>query len=671
MSRAAERLAVVALLGLMFGLTVAGSWNHSAIYDEPFHLGAGVARVAGNDHRLAPDNPPLEPELAALAALGRLPADKLDPRGHPAFPRIDGWDFGRRLLFEGSRADGDAALRRGRAAVAAVAALGGWLTWWTARRLLGREAGLAALLVLALDPAWLAHGGLITTDMAPSVAFLATIVAAARAFAPAPSRAAFAGRVALLGLAGGALALSKFSAPLVLPVLLVMGVVALVQGARARALGRSVAPVALATALAVPIAAGGIWCGYGLRWSAVADPAAEEPFFLTAQPHGSTDAAFARFLEPPGSRPIPGRAAVELAWRRRLLPQAFVYGFAESYASTRRRASFLAGDHFETGRLAYFPVAFASKTPVGLMALLLIGAAALLLERRRRRTAAVPVDSSSGASATTTSGDAGASARPEQQLLAFGGAAFVAIYSAASLTAPINLGHRHLLPLAPWLALLAGAAWSGASVGRVVKLLRLVALAWLALANLRAFPNYLGSFNELVGGPAGGRRLLVDSNVDWGQDLVRLAEWQQREGVRELLLSRFGTAPPAFYGVRARELPSQQPFGGVLADPWEPGVYAIAATQFESVYFVAGRRESWDDDAQRAYLRAMESDPRRLGPRDRRVLAELAFGRLLVELHERRREPDAIVGTSTLIFRIGEAEMAEMRRASLKPPGAR
>ncbi len=671
MGRWSERLVVGLLLALMFGLTVAGSWNHSATYDEPAHLGAGVARVALNDHRFVPEHPPLAQDLAALAALPRIPPDKLDLRAHPDYPRVDPYAYGRRLLFEGTRADGDAALRRARAAIALLAALGGLLTWWTARTLFGRGAGLGALAVLALDPGWLAHGGLVTTDAAAASAFLATVVAAAFAFAPATTlasarartRCAAIARSIAFALAAAALALSKLSAPLVLPVVGVLALAAIVQGARGGRAQASATRVAASLALAGAVTFAAIWAAYGFRASAVADPDREEPFFMTAVQLGGTEKAFEEMVAPAGEKPSLAAATLRTLWRHRVLPQAYVFGLAEARWTLRGRASFLCGELYDGGRVAYFPVAFATKTPLGLLLLLALGAAARWRAWRARRAGTI-------APAPPAAPAPSGAPAPARTLLWIGGASFAVLYAAVSLGSFVNLGHRHLLPLLPWCAVAAGAAWSVPTSGRIAQTLRWAALAWLALENGCAVPNYLGYFHELVGGASGGRRLLVDSNVDWGQDLARLAAWQERAGVGEIELSRFGSAPPASYGVRARELPSRQPFGGLPADPWTPGVYAIAATQFESLTLRAGRRSNWDARAQQGYAQLLGRDFAQLSPREQSLLREMSFGRLLLELHDRKRAPDETVGTSILIFRLDDEEITDLKRASLKPLSA-
>jgi hypothetical protein len=69
-----------------------------------------------------------------------------------------------------------------------------------------------------------------------------------------------------------------------------------------------------------------------------------------------------------------------------------------------------------------------------------------------------------------------------------------------------------------------------------------------------AYPSYLGYFNAAVGGPSEGHRYLLDSNLDWGQDLIRLAEYARTHEVQPLCLAYFGTASPDYYAIPSQPL---------------------------------------------------------------------------------------------------------------------
>ena len=194
------------------------------------------------------------------------------------------------------------------------------------------------------------------------------------------------------------------------------------------------------------------------------------------------------------------------------------------------RPSYLFGEVRETGWWYYYLVALAVKVP---LAFWLIVAARAALARR------IP---SAG----------------RDWVLPACAVAFLAI---ASLGSTRNLGIRYLLPIAPlaivWISGLAeGNAWA--------RRLAWVGLAAQALAVASIHPYELSYFNALAGGPIGGRRILSDSNLDWGQGLKPLAELQREQPeFRDLTLFYFGDTEPRDYGVagpllhgRARRIPT-------------------------------------------------------------------------------------------------------------------
>jgi len=72
----------------------------------------------------------------------------------------------------------------------------------------------------------------------------------------------------------------------------------------------------------------------------------------------------------------------------------------------------------------------------------------------------------------------------------------------------------------------------------------------LALNSFRTHPWELTYFNEFVGGPESGRRILADSNLDWGQGLLQFREMQcKRAEFNSMTLFYFGDVAPAVYGI--------------------------------------------------------------------------------------------------------------------------
>lgn len=72
-------------------------------------------------------------------------------------------------------------------------------------------------------------------------------------------------------------------------------------------------------------------------------------------------------------------------------------------------------------------------------------------------------------------------------------------------------------------------------------------LGWYVADVVRVHPHYLTYFNQLAGGPAGGHQYAVDSNLDWGQDLKRLAMWVEENKVNKIHLDYFGWADQGYY----------------------------------------------------------------------------------------------------------------------------
>jgi 4-amino-4-deoxy-L-arabinose transferase-like glycosyltransferase len=210
-----------------------------------------------------------------------------------------------------------------------------------------------------------------------------------------------------------------------------------------------------------------------------------------------------------------------------------------------------------TGWWYYFPVAIVYKTPLPLLLLAAGGVVAGVRGGVTRRQVAL-------------------------------WAAPLAFLSLA-LTGVLTIGYRHLLPALPFLCLLAGnnehwfAARAGRN-GRIAQGLVSVAALWLLVSTLWFFPNHDGYFNELAGRWTNWSNLLVDSNLDWGQDLPALRDELAARNIERVNLAYFGKAAPEAYGVNYAPLPGylrfmngREPAAYNPVAP-EPGWYAISAT---------------------------------------------------------------------------------------------
>lgn len=217
--------------------------------------------------------------------------------------------------------------------------------------------------------------------------------------------------------------------------------------------------------------------------------------------------------------------------------------------------SFLLGTPGNRGWWYYFPVALAIKTPLPLLLLATLGSAEVVRRLRDRRDwqAAVPLVAA---------------------------AAMLAV----AMTVHVDLGIRLVLPLYPLLAIVAayGAITLWSQMPQLASRVALAVLvAWSTIGAVRSHPDYLAYFNALAGSHP--ERILVDSNLDWGQDLYRLRDTVIARGIRDSIrVAYFGTADPSAIGVpNARQLGLHERATGwiaasetYLAGEWVGGAYA-------------------------------------------------------------------------------------------------
>ena len=94
-----------------------------------------------------------------------------------------------------------------------------------------------------------------------------------------------------------------------------------------------------------------------------------------------------------------------------------------------------------------------------------------------------------------------------------------------AIASHMNLGIRHVMPAYPLMAMI-----GAVSIRR--KWILIPLLAWQVVPTSLAHPNYLGWMNE----PALGHpeRIALDSNLDWGQDVLPLARKCRELGVQRI-----------------------------------------------------------------------------------------------------------------------------------------
>ncbi len=395
---------------------------------------------------------------------------------------------------------------------------------WAAR-IAGPAAALTALLAYSMLPLALAHAGLATNDtLVTGTLSLAFFLWALWLEKPSRERALAFGAAAALAV------LSKFSAIPFLGIVVLVSApiwVARAEPVERRARLRTLTESAI---LAFLIGAFVLWAGY--RFSL-------EPIVELNKPHVTIDRLFG----------IHGWVH-DLAYRLVELPvpaPEFSLGLRE--LGTRVHAgnpAYLMGEAYNHGRWSFFPIGVMVKTPIAFLLLAVFGIAILGLRCKRESGPAVclPVLGVMG-------------------------------MLAVCLPSTVNAGVRYILPIFPLLAIAIGAGvavlWKRRQTSPVSLAAGFLLLAWLTVSSVRAHPDYLAYFNECCDREP--QAWLVDSDLDWGQDLDRLAATLKRKGVEHIHLAYFGSAQISRHG-----LPDTTPLR-----PGEPVHGWVAVSEFRYV----------------------------------------------------------------------------------------
>jgi hypothetical protein len=173
-----------------------------------------------------------------------------------------------------------------------------------------------------------------------------------------------------------------------------------------------------------------------------------------------------------------------------------------------------------------------------------------------------------------------------------------ALWFAAFAFARINMGLRHVLPIYPFLFVVAGGAVKLPLRRRWLAVAALgTPVAATAVSALRIAPHQLAYFNELAGGPEEGYRCLAECNLDWGQELKGLRAYLEREGLPSIYLAYWDNAPAAAYGIRYQYLPALglkgPPPTDVLPEEPERELLAIGTDCLQGVHWTDHERYRW------------------------------------------------------------------------------
>lgn len=576
-----ERHASAVLLALLCTFVILSLWGascDSVTVDEFVYPAIGLYHLRTGDFSLDPVAPPLMKLVGGLPLV--LAGARLDthPQWRTGAAGWEPWLFATKVMTDNANRFVRMYFMARFFPMGLGVLLGVVLFLW-ARQLWGVLGALLTVFLYVFDPNILGHGRLVTADLAVTC-FIVTSCYVLWMLLMKPSW----WRAAALGCVVGLALVSKFSAVLLAAILPLEAMVVLMSRRRSRSADgdnagagkvRGVGARLLQAAVALAAVILVVNCVYG----------------------------FSGFLMPLGRLNLHWPV---LRWLGRTVPRAalplpadFLSGMDHKFAEADFGGypGFLFGKWSDDGFRSYYALSVLLKMPLGALILAL-------------------------ASVVWPRGD---SASPKWRHVALWMIPVAVFVGAGTLLFyRFNYGLRYILPVVPFIHLGCGRMGAVASDSRAARCLAAVMTLWVLWACVSVTPHHLSYFNELIGGSKNAYRVMVDSNVDWGQDLVHLKSYMGRRGMDQVHLAYFGHVSPALYGIH------YVPFHG---SERPSGPIAISASLLQGLPYVI----TYEVDLHRlhsreAFLRAV------------RPVSPEGFAWL------RQRKPTAMVGYSILIF---------------------
>jgi 4-amino-4-deoxy-L-arabinose transferase-like glycosyltransferase len=508
------------LLAVMAFLAFFSTKNDSFTFDETAHIAAGYSYLTQRDYRMNPEHPPLIKDLAAIPLLFlHLNFPKNDPVWTEASPAVwwNQFDLATSFLYKSGN-DPDKILLWTRIPMILVLVLFGFFVFFWAKKLWGNKAALIALFIFCFFPTFLAHGRLVTTDIGAAfgavfatyfwLEFLKNISKKSLIFA---------------GLAFGLAMLIKFSLILLMPFFaIVTFLYAWLKDDGARKFSNLIKYGCLGILAGIIGVVFVIWPVYAYH---VAGYPQERQIKDTRDLLNTTNI--------PNSV-IKINILLDSNKITRPLGHYFLGILTATNRTTTGNTTYFMGQVSADSWKTYFPVVYFIKNPLAFHILSFIALlCSLWLIRAPWRKPFLRMKE-----------------WIKNHFAEFSMLVFLAIYWTTSLVSNLNIGVRHLMPVFPFTILLVSCVIARLLAPPFLKLkyaVLTVLFGWQLFSVISVYPHFIAYFNEAAGGPDNGYKYVVDSNLDWGQDLKRLATWLNENKIDKIYLDYFGGGNPDYY----------------------------------------------------------------------------------------------------------------------------
>jgi len=504
-------------LSFVFIASILSIKDDTLTFDEPAHIGAGYSYLVKKEYRLNPEHPPLIKDIAAIPLLFlklNFPENHYSWQQKEPAPWWFQFDFGKELIFKINQPE--KIIFFSKTAMIVILILCGLYLFFETKNFFGKRTALLTLFFFSFSPTFLAHGRLVTTDVGATFGTLLATFNFLR-FLNSPSKR----NLFLAGIFLGVALLTKFSLILLLPFLFI---VALLFWFLLKPKNLSLFKIVLYFVLINTIA-----------FFLVIIPFYQLHVLNYEKERQIRDIYFN--LEDLGFPDFFKNIEVNLA------KITFLKGLAQYLLgllmAIHRTASgntmFFLGEISAEGWRHYFPLVFLLKEPLTLHLCLLISFIFLTLKLKK----ILKEQSWHGIKKSLVF---------NFNLLVV--LLFLLLYWFVSLKSKLNLGVRHLLPTFPFFYILASFSVEKILQGKYLKLKTAFfsfLFLWQIISVIKVFPHFLSYFNEIIGGPKNGFLYTTDSNLDWGQDLKRLALWVEKQKIDKIYLDYFGGGDPDYY----------------------------------------------------------------------------------------------------------------------------
>lgn len=514
------KLIVILLLTSMFFSMLFSSMGDSGIVDEIAHIPAGYTYWATGDFRINPEHPPLIKALSAAPLLFlklKFPYQYWQAYGN------NQWELGWKFIYHFGN-NPDQMFFWSRLPIIFLALFLGYFVFKWARELYGTKAGIFALFLYSFSPNMIAHSRFVTTDLGMAVFYVLGIYFYGN-FLKNPNKK----NIIVAGIFFGLAQLAKYSGVLLGPTFIILAILKAYSEVKfvkkedkpwilnylsylfnkevfiksLKLLTKTIFIFAIGVLLIVLV-----YWPFTFRMSNAVQDDLIRDSIPTNQNIQNILISISHFSKALGQY---------------LLGLAMVFVHVEG-----GHTAYLLGSFSRVGWWYFFPIAFLVKTPIPTLIFLFL---AIVLIRKFKW-------------------------KFSEWLLIVP----VIFYFLISVRGSLNIGVRHLLPIYPFIFIYVSKIAPGIQqlalnsvkfakkwLFMSVYFLFAFLCVWYLWTSLSVYPHYVSYFNEAVGGPKNGHKYLVDSSLDWGQDLKRLAEYVEENNIKNIKIDYFGGGVPGYF----------------------------------------------------------------------------------------------------------------------------